>query len=384
MTGAIPNKENGVDGVYGSVSLVWDRGVRAFHWLLVLSVAGALLTGLFGDAKIIDAHVILGAAIATLITFRVIWGFWGTTYARFGSFVPSPLAIFRHARELWRGDAPYYTGHNPVGSAMIFVLLALLTVIIITGIIVLGGVIKEGPLAPFTTFAVGAQAKEVHEFLAYLLIVLIALHVLGILLESARTQENLVRSMVTGRKLARSDAAQPIRSHQVSAFTVFAALSTFAAGVITHFSFQPALGVPDQPLTPLYVKECGSCHSPHHPSIAPATTWIAIMGSLDQHFGENASLASATTADLTAYVTANSAEKWDTWPANSFRMVSATAPLRITETRGWKRTHRHLPERLFKSQTVGGKLNCSKCHRDAETGRFAPRAIAIPKETVRQ
>jgi cytochrome b len=384
MTREDTNREKNNHGVSSSPSLVWDRGVRAFHWLLVLCVAGALLTGLFGDATTFDVHIILGTATAALIAFRVIWGFSGSTYARFGSFVPSPFAVFRHARELLRGGALHHTGHNPVGSAMILALLTILAVIVVTGIIVLGGVVKEGPLAPFAAFAVGVQAKEVHEFLAYLLIALIGLHVAGVLLESARTRENLVRAMVTGRKLVCDDARPPVRSRPVLAFMIFAALGALAAGAISQISSRPAFGVPDQPLNAVYVKECGSCHSPHHPSVAPATTWTEIMRNLEQHFGENASLDPATTTSLTAYVTANSAEKWDTWPANRFRPNSASGLLRITETPGWSRTHRHLPETLFKSRAVGGKLNCSKCHRDAETGRFAPRAIAIPKETVNQ
>ena len=83
---------------------------------------------------------------------------------------------------------------------------------------------------------------------------------------------------------------------------------------------------------------------------------------------------------MSAYLADNAAEKWDTWPANRLRAVSEQNPLRITDTRGWKRLHRGLAGDVFKSKAVGGKLNCSKCHRDAETGRFAPRAIAIPEE----
>jgi cytochrome b len=382
MTESHTNDESGAGAAYGSATLVWDRGVRVFHWLLVLCVLGALLTGLGGDAETIDIHVILGTAIGALIVFRLIWGFAGTTYARFGSFVPGPRGVFHHAGELLRGGAPQHTGHNPVGSAMILALLATLTAIIATGVIVLGGAVKEGPLAPFLTFAAAAQTKTVHELLAFLLMGLIGLHIAGVLAESWRTRENLVRAMMTGRKLAREDARQAVRSRPVSAVLVFAGIGALAAGTITHFSLLPAYGVPDKPMDTVYAKECGSCHSPHHPSIAPAVTWSAIMAGLDHHFGENASLDPAVTASLSAYLAANSAEKYDTWPANRLRTPSPADPLRITETRGWKRIHHELPDAVFKWKTVSGKLNCSKCHRDAETGRFAPRAIAIPRETA--
>ena len=103
---------------------VWDRALRIFHWLLAGTVAGAALTGFFGGATSLDLHIISGTAIALLLTFRVIWGFTGPDYARFKSFVPAPASFLHHARELLRGGASDYLGHNPVGSAMILALLA--------------------------------------------------------------------------------------------------------------------------------------------------------------------------------------------------------------------------------------------------------------------
>ena len=359
---------------------VWDRGVRAFHWLLVLAVGGAAATGFFGDADGIDFHAILGAAIALLLVFRLVWGFTGSTYARFGSFAPTPARFIGHARELMAGHAPHHTGHNPVGSAMIFALFVTLVAILGTGTAVLGGMVKEGPLAPFLSFATAAEIKEAHEFLAFLLVGLVALHVAGVLAESLRVRENLARAMVTGLKAVRAGAVQavPASARPLLAAVAFLALAGSAGGAIAHFSLMPGFGVPDKPLDAAYAKECGRCHSAHHPSVAPAATWTAIMKGLGSHFGENASLDPAQTARLTAYLTDNSAEKYDTWPANRFRAPSQENPLRITDTGGWKRTHRELPSEVFKAKAVGGKLNCSKCHRDAESGHFAPRAIKIP------
>jgi cytochrome b len=359
---------------------VWDLAVRAFHWLLAGSVAGALFTGFFGGATAIDLHIILGSAIALLLTFRAIWGFTGSTYARFRTFAPTPASFIRHARELLRGGAPRHLGHNPIGSAMILALLATLAAILVTGVAVLGGAVKEGPVAPFLSFTAAVQVKEIHELLAVLLMGLVGLHLAGILAESLRTRVNLVRVMVTGRTAAHPSAveAAPMLPRPLFAATVFAVFAVCAGGAIAYFSLLPVPGVPNKPLDAAYAKECGSCHSPHHPSVAPAATWAAIMAGLGSHFGENASLDAALTARLTAYLADNAAEKWDTWPANRLRAASEQNSLRITETRGWKRLHRELPGDVFKSKAVGGKLNCSKCHRDAETGRFAPRAIAVP------
>jgi len=104
------------------------------------------------------------------------------------------------------------------------------------------------------------------------------------------------------------------------------------------------------------------------------------MRNLGDHFGDNASLEPDANATLVSYLTANSAEHWDTQAANRLRKPSAAEPLRITATEGWKRLHRDIPDAVFRRRSVGSKLNCTSCHADAESGRFAPRAIAIPKE----
>lgn len=361
---------------------VWDRGVRSFHWLLVASVAGALASGFLDEPWLFDVHVVFGTVIAVLIVLRLVWGFAGTTYARFSSFVCRPSTVLAHARNLACRKAEHHIGHNPLGAMMILGLLAVLVALVVTGIIVLGGVAKEGPLAAFTTFAYGGTAKEVHEVLAFGLLGLVALHVTGIVVESLRTRENLVRAMLTGAKRARSDSisAPTAVGHPTLAAGIAAFVLISVAAAIGLLAQRPALGVPIAPLDATYAKECKACHAVHHPSLASAATWTDVMGNLGDHFGDNASLDPNVRAALFGYLAANSAEHWDTKAANRLRMPSAAEPLRITATDGWKRIHRDLLDAQFKRKSVGGKLNCTSCHTDAETGRFARRAIDVPKE----
>lgn len=361
---------------------VWDTGVRLFHWLLVAAVAVAAYTGFFGRKNQIDIHVIAGVAIAALVVFRLIWGATGSTYARFSSFIVPPGTAFRHFDELRRGKAHHHIGHNPLGAWMIVALLIVLAVICITGVIALGGFVKEGPLASFTTFATGLTARGIHNVSAFVLVGLVALHLAGAVFESLRTRENLARAMVTGRKrcLPEDEPAAPKAARPVIALIILAAIATPATAAVLHLAARPALGVPTATIDATYAKECGSCHSVHHPTVAPAATWRAIFADLKNHFGDDASLNAAKTQQLLTYAVANSSEKWDTAVANAMRKPSAEKPLRITEAPIWKHIHDHFPEALFKSKPIGGKLNCSNCHRDAETGVFAPRNISIKKE----
>ena len=115
------------------------------------------------------------------------------------------------------------------------------------------------------------------------------------------------------------------------------------------------------------------------PSLAPAQRWIAIMDSLPNHFGEDASLEPGLTSSIRAYLTMNAAEKWDTRAAHELQGSNPQDPLRLTATPFWILTHRRIPESVFKSRAVGAKGACEKCHSDASTGRFDPQDIHIPE-----
>ncbi len=361
---------------------VWDLGVRLFHWLLVGAVVAAFVTGLFAPKPWLDAHVIFGTAVAALIVFRGIWGFTGSQHARFASFVVGPGAAIRYLRTLLAGRASNHIGHNPLGAIMIVALLLALGLLTATGLVALGGELKQGPFAPFTNFATGHGAKTIHELVAYGLLGLIVLHVAGVAIESLRIRENLVRAMLTGRKpiVGPRPARVTVPARPRLAAAIFAVIAIGTVPWIVHFAQQPGLGTPTAPLDAVYAKECGACHSTYHPSLAPAATWQAIFAGLDDHFGDNASLDGALAARLLGYLTANSAEQWDTKAANFFRLPDAAEPLRITASSAWKRTHRRIPEAAFGIKAVAGKFNCSACHTDAPSGRFSPQAIATPKE----
>jgi len=103
--------------------LVWDIPTRVFHWLLVLSFAGAYLTA--ESERYRDIHVVLGYTLLGLIAFRLLWGFFGTRYAQFRSFLFKPDEIVAYALSLFKGKPAHYIGHNPLGSLAIWLLLGL-------------------------------------------------------------------------------------------------------------------------------------------------------------------------------------------------------------------------------------------------------------------
>ncbi|NKE68044.1 cytochrome B [Ramlibacter sp. RBP-2] len=172
--------------------LVWDAPVRVFHWLLVLTFAGAWLTAESERWRL--AHVTLGYTMAGLVAFRVLWGLFGTRHARFTDFVRGPAAVAGYLKSLLRGRPEHHVGHNPAGALAIVALLLLAVAVPATG------------WALFNDMG-GEWLEDVHEGVANAMLALVAVHVAAVAISSWLHRENLVASMVTGRKSAPREEA---------------------------------------------------------------------------------------------------------------------------------------------------------------------------------
>ncbi len=173
--------------------LVWDAPVRVFHWLMVLSFAGAYLTAESERWRLV--HVTLGYTLGGLVGFRLIWGCVGTRYARFASFVRGPAAVMRYLRSLLNGTPEHHLGHNPAGAMAIVLLLLASIVIVGTG------------WASYNSIG-GSLIAELHEGASAFMLAVVLVHVAGVVVASKLHRENLVRAMVTGYK--QGPAAQGI------------------------------------------------------------------------------------------------------------------------------------------------------------------------------
>lgn len=205
---------------------VWDPLVRIFHWSLVLSFSVAYISG---DEES-SLHINSGYVVLGLITFRVLWGLIGSHYARFDSFVYSPRTVIQHLKDLVAKKPKHYIGHNPAGGAMVIAMLFCLLVVSVSGLKVYAIEEGLGPLAggsPALTvispayadddedddrddenrYSEGEEAEEfweeIHEASSDLMLFLIFLHITGVILSARLHDENLVKAMFTGKKLAK-------------------------------------------------------------------------------------------------------------------------------------------------------------------------------------
>jgi len=113
-----------------------------------------------------------------------------------------------------RGRERRYLAHNPAGAAMILALLLTLSGTAFTGWLMADparvAMLPDLPRIVTPAWAdddddgegreIDGPLKDMHETLANLMLLLVALHVGGVVLASVRHHENLARAMVTGEK----------------------------------------------------------------------------------------------------------------------------------------------------------------------------------------
>ena len=164
---------------------VWDAPTRVFHWLLVFSFAGAYLTS--ESERWSLAHITLGYTLGGLIAFRLIWGFVGTRYARFTSFVKGPSEVLQYAKSMATLKPKHFVGHNPLGAVAIVLLIMSGIAIVVTG------------YAVFNEIG-GEWVAELHEVASHIMLILVGIHIVGVIAASWLHKENLARAMVNGFK----------------------------------------------------------------------------------------------------------------------------------------------------------------------------------------
>ncbi|MDC9724859.1 MAG: cytochrome b/b6 domain-containing protein [Gammaproteobacteria bacterium] len=225
---------------------VWDKTVRIFHWLNVMCILGLIAIGVVilnakalgipSDGKILlkTVHVYIGYIFVLNLTWRIIWGFIGSRYARWSAILPfgsgykaQLSAMVTGAKS---GKPVGFLGHNPIARLMVALLFLLLSVQAITGLVLagtdvymppFGNTIKEwvavdsstvDSVKPYSKEGVDdASYKEMrafrkpfittHYYVFYVLLAAILLHLLAVVMTELKERNGLVSAMFTGKKV---------------------------------------------------------------------------------------------------------------------------------------------------------------------------------------
>jgi cytochrome b len=202
---------------------VWDVPVRVCHWSMVLFVGVSWWTAETGR---MDWHQYSGYSLLAIVSFRIYWGFFGSSTARFRQFVRGPRTVVSYLKGGWSASA----GHNPLGALSVVVLLALLFAQIVLGLFAVDvDGIESGPLSTYVSFDTGRIAADWHDSVFDVLLWLIGLHVAAVLYYLFFRKQNLVATMVHGQRAYPDEQPAPVQSATRLRFIVGALL----AGVLT-------------------------------------------------------------------------------------------------------------------------------------------------------
>jgi len=196
---------------------VWDLPVRLVHWLLAALIGFSWWSVTNHHT---DWHIWSGCAILTLLIFRILWGFVGSSTARFASFVRGPRALADYLRGKWTG-----IGHSPLGALSVIAIFLALAVQVALGLIAQDeDGIYAGPLSRLVSSAASDRARDFHELWFNVILALIVLHVAAIVYYRLRGRK-LTMPMITGRAALDPGTASMRRGKW------WAALLCLAAGI---------------------------------------------------------------------------------------------------------------------------------------------------------
>ena len=171
---------------------IWDLPVRLFHWTIVLLVPALWATHHWEQ---MDLHLLLGEVMLGLVLWRLLWGVLGSSTARFAAFVRGPGAVLRYLRGGGKG-----VGHNPLGGWSVVVMLLLLGVQVGLGLFAIDeDALDGGPLSHLVSYDTARTLAHRHETVFWILVAVIALHVLAILWDRLVKRDDLITPMITGR-----------------------------------------------------------------------------------------------------------------------------------------------------------------------------------------
>jgi cytochrome b len=227
----------------GPTVAAWDLPTRLFKWTLVLLVLLGWVSHRYGDVTL-TWHTWNGYAVLILLVFRLLWGVFGSSTARFSTWVPRPRAVLRYGLDLvGRNRRRPYLGHNPLGAFMILALLLLLGAEAVAGLFTVdSNGIFGGPFAQTDPMEDPTRLQRTlsgfhHAAFNYLL-ALVALHVAVNLAYQFIKRDPVVAAMITGRKPVEDFADQPeMKAPPAAALRALLCLAAAAAIVLGTLRF---------------------------------------------------------------------------------------------------------------------------------------------------
>ncbi len=184
----------------------------------------------------IVTHSYCAYALLGVVIFRIYWGFFGSSTARFSHFLRKPAVVVAYAKTLLKRDVKPASGHNPLGgySALVLLLVVLLQIVLGLFSIDVDG-FDGGPFSDYLKFKTSRMVTEWHEITFNVLLGLIALHIIAIAYYLIWRRQNLTASMLHGNAIAPISA--PMQSASLVRFVVGVVIAAVCVAAIAGWIF---------------------------------------------------------------------------------------------------------------------------------------------------
>lgn len=178
---------------------IWDLPTRLFHWTLLFGCIICWATATqFNDAM--RWHFLAGYVTLAVLVFRVLWGIFGSSTARFSSFLSQLREIKTYLATFHYRQPSYTVGHSPLGGLATLALIITSLTVSITGLFANDAVMTKGPLAHWVSDNSSDSLTDLHQISFNILLSLVILHLIAIAYYRVVKRENLLRPMLTGHK----------------------------------------------------------------------------------------------------------------------------------------------------------------------------------------
>jgi cytochrome b len=173
---------------------IWDAPTRLFHWALVALIAFSWWSA---EEEYLDWHIWSGITVLALLVFRLLWGIFGSSTARFANFVRGPRAVLAYLSDMkgWRG-----IGHSPLGALSVLAMFGAISVQAGLGLFAVDkDGLYEGPLARLVSLDLSEELTDLHEDWFDVLLVFIVLHLAALIFYRLFLGKRLVGPMISGK-----------------------------------------------------------------------------------------------------------------------------------------------------------------------------------------
>lgn len=348
-------------------TLTFSYTTRILHLLFAFFILASYVLSDF--PSLIWLHSTFGIGALIVVILRIIWFSIGEDGARLTSFDFKFASLREYIFKYFTFKSSKV--RNPASSFSAIAMWSLAVLVGFSGLMFIGAKYGSGIFAILYLQNIDKHfIKEAHELFGNLLILIVALHVLGVTTEHILKKTGIAKSMFDGKlKILENVDLKPFENSKTMAILTGGVAIAFVLylGISKENPlFNSKLAHKDfKLLAPNMAKECTDCHIFYPPNITSLQTQMNILKDLSNHFGTDASL-DENTLVLIIEETKKLAPQ-----TSPFRFEDLQNNQSITNTKRWKKDHKEFEDGWFKNHKVK-KTDCKACHTNFEKGSINP------------